>query len=192
MSTLLDISMSLDGFVAGPNVSIQSPMGDGGEALHRWLFDAKTPVDEAIAAELLGSLGAVIMGRRTYDVGEAPWGQEPPLPVPCFVLTHRGRAPIVKKDVVTTFMEGGVDAALQAAREAAGDKKVLIMGGAATARQYMRAGLIDELTIHLAHCLLGGGDRLFDAGDVMPLHKIEGADSAAATHLKFRVIREKS
>ena len=191
MPTLLDLSMSLDGFVAGPNVSIQNPMGDGGEALHAWLFEAKTPVDEAIIADMLGSIGAVIMGRRTYDLGEEPWGDEPPFPVPCFVVTHRGRAPAEKKGVVTTFVEGGIGAALDRARRAAGDKTVLVMGGAATARQYMKAGLIDELTIHLAHCLLGGGDRLFDTVDAVPLRKVTVTDSAAVTHVTFRVTREK-
>lgn len=190
-AVLLEISMSLDGFVAGPNVSIQNPMGDGGEALHTWLFGAKTPVDEAIIADMLGSIGAVIMGRRTYDLGEGPWGDEPPFPVPCFVLTHRGRAPVVKQNVVTTFVEGGIGTALDHAKRAAGGKKILVMGGAATARQYMKARLIDELTIHLAHCLLGGGDRLFDGADAMPLHKVEVVESGAVTHLKFRIIQEK-
>lgn len=191
MITLLDISMSLDGFVAGPNVSFDNPMGDGGEQLHHWLFDAKTPLDAAITAELLESLGAVIMGRRTYDLGEAHWGEEPPFRVRCFVLTHRGKDPVVKQGVVTAFMEGGMQEALESARRAAGDKKVLIMGGATTARQYMNAGLIDELTIHLVHCLLGGGDRLFDSVDALPLQKIAVVDSAIVTHMKFRVIREK-
>jgi dihydrofolate reductase len=121
---LLEISMSLDGFTAGPNVSMQNPMGDGGEALHAWLFGDKTPVDEAIIAEMLGSIGAVIMGRRTCDLGEGPWGDEPPFPVPCFILTHRGRAPVAKKGVVMTFVEGGIGTALDQAKRAAGDRKV--------------------------------------------------------------------
>jgi dihydrofolate reductase len=192
MPTILDISMSLDGFVAGPNVSIDNPMGDGGEHIHDWLFGAKTMADSAIIADMLDHLGAVILGRRTYDVGEGPWGDDPPFPVPCFVLTHQSRAPVVKKGTAITFVDRGIEAALALAKHAAGDKNVLIMGGASVARQYMKARLIDALHLHLAHRLLGAGDRLFEDVDAaaLELHKVKAVESTAVTHVKFSVIRE--
>jgi dihydrofolate reductase len=167
-------------------------MGDGGERLHDWLFGAKTPADSAIVADLLDHLGAVILGRRTYDVGERPWGDEPPFPVPCFVLTHRMRPPVVKKGTTMTFIDSGIDAALELAKKAAGDKNVLIMGGATVARQYLKARLIDELHLHLARQLLGGGDRLFEDIGALPLQKVKVVDSAAVTHIKFRMLKESS
>jgi dihydrofolate reductase len=190
MPVILDISMSLDGFVAGANVSIDNPMGDGGERIHDWLFGAKTMADAAIIAGMLDHLGAVIMGRRTYDLGERPWGDDPPFPVPCFVLTHRTRPPVVKKGTSVTFIDRGIEAALSLAKEAAGDKNVLIMGGATVARQYMKARLIDEMHIHLAPQLLGGGDRLFEDVGSPRLHKVKVVESTAVTHLKFRVLKE--
>ena len=192
MPTILDISMSLDGFVAGPNVSIDNPMGDGGEHIHDWLFGAKTMADSAIIADMLDHLGAVILGRRTFDLGEGPWGDDPPFPVPCFVLTHQSRAPVVKKGTPITFVDRGIEAALALAKHAAGDKNVLIMGGANVARQYIKAGLLDGIHIHLAHLLLGGGDRLFEDVDAaaLELHKVKAVESTAVTHVKFSVIRE--
>ena len=187
MPVILEISMSLDGFVAGANVSIDNPMGDGGERLHDWLFGAKTPADSAIVADLLGHLGAVIMGRRTFDVGERPWGDDPPFPAPTFVLTHRPRPPVVKKGVTIGFVDRGIEAALALAKQAAGDKTVLIMGGASVARQYLKARLIDEMHIHLAHQLLGDGARLFEEVGALPLHKVKTVESTAVTHIKFRM-----
>jgi dihydrofolate reductase len=187
MPVILEISMSLDGFVAGPNVSIDNPMGDGGEQLHDWLFGAKTAADSAIIADLLDHLGAVIMGRRTFDLGEGPWGDEPPFPVPCFVLTHRTRPPIVKKGTTMTFVDQGIEAALALAKKAAGEKNVLIMGGANVARQYIKARLLDDMHLHLAHQMLGGGDRLFEDTGALRLHKVQVVESTAVTHLRFRV-----
>jgi dihydrofolate reductase len=192
MSVVLEISMSLDGFVAGPNVSIDNPMGDGGERIHDWLFGAKTMADAAIIADMTDHLGAVILGRRTFDLGEGPWGDDPPFPVPCFVLTRRARPPVVKKGTTIAFVDRGIDAALALAKTAAGDKNVLIMGGADVARQYIKAQLLDEIHIHLAHQLLGGGDRLFEDAGVLPLHKVKVVESTPVTHLKFRVIEEGS
>ncbi len=192
MPAILEISMSLDGFVAGPNVSIDNPMGDGGEHIHDWLFGAKTMADTAIIADMMDHLGAVILGRRTFDLGEGPWGDDPPFPVPCFVLTRRPRPPVVKKGTTIAFVDRGIEAALASAKRAAGDKNVLIMGGATVARQYVKAGLLDEIHIHLAHLLLGGGDRLFEDAGVLRLHKVKVVESTAVTHLKFRVIKEGS
>jgi dihydrofolate reductase len=192
MPVILEISMSLDGFVAGPNVAIDNPMGDGGERLHDWLFGAKTMADSAIIADMLDHLGAVIMGRRTFDLGEGPWGEDPPFPMPCFVLTHRMQPPVVKKGTPITFVDRGIEAALALAKQAAGDKNVLIMGGANVARQYIKARLLDEIHLHLAHQLLGGGDRLFEDAGSLRLHKVKVVESTAVTHLKFRVIEEGS
>lgn len=184
--------MSLDGFVAGPNVSIDNPMGDGGERIHDWLFGAKTMADSAIIADMLDNLGAVILGRRTYDVGEGPWGDDPPFPVPCFVLTRRARPSVVKKGTTIAFVDRGIEAALDLAKQAAGDKNVLIMGGANVARQYIKARLIDEVHLHLAHQLLGGGDRLFEDAGAVRLHKVKVVESTAVTHLKFRILNGSS
>ena len=184
--------MSLDGFVAGPNVSTDNPMGDGGERLHDWLFGAKTMVDSAIIADMLDRLGAVILGRRTFDLGEGPWGDDPPFPVPCFVLTQRPRPAVVKKGTPITFVDRGIEAALALAKQAAGDKNVLIMGGANVARQYIKARLLDEIHIHLAHRMLGGGDRLFEDAGALQLHKVKVVESTAVTHLKFRILNGSS
>ena len=192
MPVILEISMSLDGFVAGSNVSIDNPMGDGGERIHDWLFGAKTMADSAIIADMLDHLGAVILGRRTYDVGEGPWGDDPPFPVPCFVLTRRARPPVVKKGTTIAFVDRGIEAALDLAKQAAGDKNVLIMGGATVARQYIKAQLLDEIHIHLAHQMLGGGDRLFEDAGALRLHKVKVVESTAVTHLKFRVLNGSS
>ena len=192
MPVILEISTSLDGFVAGPNVSIDNPMGDGGERLHDWLFGAKTMADTAIIADLLDNLGTVILGRRTFDLGEGPWGDDPPFPVPCFVLTRRARPPVVKKGTTIAFVDRGIEAALALAKQAAGDKNVLIMGGANVARQYIKARLLDEIHIHLAHQMLGGGDRLFEDSGALRLHKVKVVESTAVTHLKFRVLNGSS
>lgn len=192
MPVILEISTSLDGFVAGPNVSTDNPMGDGGERLHDWLFGAKTMADTAIIADLLDNLGAVILGRRTFDLGEGPWGDDPPFPVPCFVLTRRARPPVVKKGTTIAFVDRGIEAALDLAKKAAGGKNVLIMGGANVARQYIKARLLDEIHIHLAHQMLGGGDRLFDDVGSPRLRKVKVVESTAVTHLKFRVLNGSS
>jgi dihydrofolate reductase len=189
--TILYITMSLDGFVAGPNVSIANPMGDGGERLHEWLFGAKTDVDADIIAEMHRTLGAVVLGRRTFELGEGPWGDKPPFPVPCFVVTHRARPQLIKSGTPMTFVTEGIERTLDQARAAAGDKTVIVMGGATIARQYITAGLLDELDLHIAHCLLGQGLRLFENTGAVELQSIRTIESAAATHMTFRVIGRK-
>jgi dihydrofolate reductase len=191
-SVTLEITMSLDGFVAGQNVSIANPMGDGGEKLHDWLFGARSAVDAEIIADMYRTIGAVVLGRRTFDLGEGPWGDEPPFPVPCFVVTHRGRSTLIKSGTPMTFVEDGIESALAQAKGAAGDKTVIIMGGANIAQQYIKAGLVDELNIHLAHRLLGGGSRLFENTGAMKLQKVKLVESIAVTHFKFRLIQESS
>src|SRR5690554_2504505 len=158
-----EISMSLDGFVAGPNVRAGNGMGDGGERLHDWRFDARTETDIQIADEIYASTGAVILGKGMFDVGFEPWGDPPPFRMPVFVVTHERRDPMPMQGGTTyTFVNDGIEAALELARAAAGDKNVGIWGGADIIRQYLQAGLLDEMQIHLVPILLGGGVRLFE------------------------------
>ena len=158
-----EISMSLDGFVTGPNVRVGNGMGDGGDRLHDWKFDAKTETDAAIVDEIYASTGAVLIGKRMFDVGFEPWGDPPPFGMPVFIVTHEEREPLPMQGGTTyTFVTDGIEAALELARAAAGDKNVGIWGGANIMRQYLKAGLLDEMQIHLIPILLGGGVRLFE------------------------------
>jgi dihydrofolate reductase len=209
----LDISMSLDGFVAGPNQSLEEPLGEGGERLHEWVFPLKsfrrhhglaggeTNADDEIVAESLRTTGAVVMGRRMFSGGEGPWaedpnadawwGEDPPFGVPVFVLTHHARETVAKQGGTSfTFVTDGIEAALERARDAAGDRDVLLSGGANVAQQYLRAGLVDELQVHLAPVFLGGGVRLFDGlrPDAVGLEAERVVASPAVTHLRFRVV----
>jgi dihydrofolate reductase len=210
----LDISMSLDGFVAGPNQTFEQPLGDGGERLHDWVFrlaswrephgleggDADA-VDNEVVTEGLRATGAVIMGRRMFSGGEGPWaddvnadgwwGDNPPFHVPVFVLTHHARETVVKDGGTSfTFVTDGVESALEQARAAAGDKDVSLAGGAKVAQEYLLAGLLDELQVHLVPVFLGGGARLFDGlGPKIELESMRVIESDAVTHLKYRVVK---
>jgi dihydrofolate reductase len=197
-----EITMSLDGYVAGPNDSPELGLGEGGERLHQWVFDlaswrephglagGETNVDSEILDETIKATGAVIVGRRMFDNARG-WGDEPPFHVPVFVLTHEPRDVLVKSDTTFTFVTDGIESALEQARAAAGDKNVSIGGGANVAQQYLKAGLLDEMQIHIAPLLLGGGIRLFDQlGDAkIELEKTRVIDSPQVTHLRFRVVR---
>jgi len=200
-----EISMSLDGFVAGPNDGVDNGLGDGGERLHEWVLRLRAwreahgyeggetgPDDERFAAAIEAS-GAVVMGRRMFDHGEGPWGDEPPFHKPVFVLTHRPREPLSKEGGTTFTFVDGVESALAQARAAANGKDVAVAGGGEAIRQLVAAGLLDELEVHLVPVLLGGGVPLFDfdpdtAARVAfePLHAIE---SPGVTHLRFAVRR---
>jgi dihydrofolate reductase len=185
----VQMSMSLDGFVAGPGVDIGHPMGRGGERLHRWLFaDPQDPRDTALTAELRAGVGAVVLGRRTYDVGVGIWG-DVPFPVPCFVLTHRPQHELPMASGSFTFVTGGVRDAVRSARSVAGAKTVLLMGGH-TAAQVMAEGLLDELQITLVPILLGDGVRMFDrlGTEHVDLVRTRIVESAEVTHLGFRVV----
>jgi dihydrofolate reductase len=208
-----DISMSLDGFIAGPNPSLEQPLGEGGEELHEWAFGLKsfrerhamdggeTGRDDDVLSESIAAQGAVVMGRRMFSGGEGPWeddpnadgwwGDDPPFRVPVFVLTHHPRAPVIKQGGTTfTFVTDGIEAALEQGREAAGDKDVVIGGGASVAQQYLTAGLLDEFQIHVAPVLLGDGVRLFDDLGALPsLELTRVIDSPAVTHLRYRVVK---
>jgi dihydrofolate reductase len=211
----LDISMSLDGFVAGPNQTLEAPLGEGGELLHEWVFrlaswraqhgltGGETGPDDEVVAEGLAATGAVVMGRRMFSGGEgswesdpnadAWWGDDPPFHVPVFVLTHHPRETVVKEGGTSfIFVTDGIETALEQARAAAGDKDVLLAGGANVAQQYLKAGLLDELQIHVAPVLLGGGVRLFAEGlgpERPELELTRVVDSPFVTHLTYRVVK---
>lgn len=151
-----DISMSLDGFITGPNEGIGNPLGDDGDRLHDWMFDAKSKVDAEILEEVYATTGAILMGKRMFDVGVEPWGDPPPFGMPVFVMTHESREPLLRRGGTTyTFVTDGLEAGLEQARSAAGDKSVGIWGGANIMRQYLKAGLLDEMQIHLGPRVVG-------------------------------------
>jgi dihydrofolate reductase len=206
----LKISMSLDGFVAGPSQSVDNPLGIGGMRLHEWAFPLavwRAPhglegglVNEStrVVEDSLANIGATIMGRNMFGGHPGPWdsakpwngwwGDNPPFHHPVFVLTHYARAPLELEGGTTfTFVTGGIDAALEQARRAAGGKDVSLAGGASAAQQYLAAGLVDEMELNLVPTLIGSGERLFDGiGD--DLHGLELVRTVAAsnvTHLKF-------
>jgi dihydrofolate reductase len=209
----LDISMSLDGFVAGPDPTLEEPLGAGGERLHEWVFGLKsfrehhgmtggeTNRDDEIVAEGIAATGAVVMGRRMFSGGTGPWeddpradgwwGDEPPFGVPVFVLTHHARErKAMKGGTDFVFVTDGIESALEQARAVAGDKDVLIAGGGDAAQQYLRAGLLDVIQIHVSPVFLGEGVRLFDGIplDTVALEAERVVASPNVTHLRFRVI----
>jgi dihydrofolate reductase len=202
------IAMSLDGFVAGPEQSVANPIGIGGMRLHEWVFPLKAwremhgmdggEVNESsrVVEESLANIGATIMGRNMFGGHPGPWdakspwngwwGEAPPFRHPVFVLTHHARKPLALKDTTFHFVSDGIEAALAQARRAAGGKDVSLAGGAKACQQYLRAGLVDEMEIHLAPTFLGSGERLFDG--VGPLFGLEHVRTIAApgvAHLKF-------
>jgi dihydrofolate reductase len=193
----VDISMSVDGFVAGPRQSLDNPLGEGAEdRLHRWMFEEA----EANAAELQGitAAGAFIMGRNMFSPGRKDWdlewkgwwGDDPPYHRPVFVLTHHPRPVLPMNGGTTfTFVTDGIESALAQAREAAGGGDIAIAGGAHTVNQYLAAGLIDELRLHVAPVLLGAGERLFDGVGDLTLEPLGVRGTDLVTHLRYRVTR---
>ncbi len=188
-----EISMSLDGFITDPNASVGSPLeGNDPGRLHDWRFDGKTETDAAIDDERYESTGAVLIGKRMFDVGFEPWGDPPPFGMPVFVVTHEEREPLPMQGGTTyNFVSDGIEAALERARAAAGDKNVGIWGGANIIRQYLKAGLPDEMHIHLVPVLLGGGTRLFEDFDPegIELRRASSIETPGATHLRFEVVK---
>ncbi|MFD8595575.1 dihydrofolate reductase family protein [Kitasatospora sp. NPDC059646] len=195
-----NMAISLDGFTAGPDQSLEHPFGTGArEALTSWMFETDRPGREQ-DAHLLGALhantGAHIMGRNMFDPHRGPWdeswtgwwGPEPPYHAPVFVLTHYPRRPLpMEGGTIFEFVTDGIEAALTRARAAAGEQDVEIAGGAATVRQYLQAGLLDELVLHLVPVTLGTGERLLD--DVRAtLEPVEVLPSPTVTHLRYRVL----
>jgi dihydrofolate reductase len=199
----VDITMSLDGFIAGPNDSPELPLGEGGEKLHEWVYDlaswrephglegGETNRDSEVLEEAMSRAGAIVLGRRMFDLAKG-WGDNPPFHMPVYVLTHEARDPLVKEGGTTfTFVTGGIESALDQARAAAADKDVSIAGGANTIQQFLSAGLVDEFQIHIAPMLLGDGVRLFDQAPAdVKLETTRVIESPRVTHLKFRVLRD--
>lgn len=185
-------SVSLDGFSAGPGVSREHPMGVGGLRLHEWILtDAPHPRDTEVAAGMFSpaTTGAVLMGRRTFDVAIDRW-EDGAFHLPVFVLTHRAGPPVQRGDTTFTLVTGGLDAALDAARRAAAARAVNVMG-ASLVRQCLQAGLLDELHVNLVPVLLGAGARLFgdDGTHAVVLERTGMVESPAVTHLSYRVVR---
>jgi dihydrofolate reductase len=205
------ISVSLDGFVAGPNPSEEQPLGEGGLQLHEWVFElaawrkphgregGETNASSAVVERTLENVGATIMGRNMFGGGPGPWGEdpwdgwwgdEPPFHHPVFVLTHHEREPLPKQGGNSfTFVTDGIEPALAQAREAAAGKDVSLGGGAAVAQQYLAAGLIDEMLLSVVPVMLGGGTRLFEnLGDVaaIGLEQVRVVEAPGVAHLFYR------
>jgi dihydrofolate reductase len=184
------MSMSLDGYVTGPNDSRENPFGDGAEKLHAWLSSGATDDDRAILQATVDSVGAIVMGRTSFEKneGDGGWGDAGPMgDTPVFVVTHD--RPTAAYPGVFTFVTDGVVSAIQQAKEAAGDKIVSLFG-ATVMQQALPLGLVDEIRVHVMPLLLGGGTPLFSALDSsIDLERIEARATPAATHLAFRVIR---
>jgi dihydrofolate reductase len=188
-TTFANLSMSLDGYIAGPNVRVGNGMGDDGDRLHDWIFAGKSDAEAtAFLRRDLDPVGAFVMGRTMFDVGVDPWGDEPPFRAPVFVVTHRPAAPIEKAGGTTYhFVTNGPDAALERARRAAGDGDVRIEGGADVVRQFLAAGALDEFRLHVVPIVLGGGTRLFEDGAQPAAFTSTGSvDENGVTHLSLR------
>ncbi len=187
------MSMSLDGFVTGPDVRVEHPMGVGGERLHQWLFaNPGDPRDAQVAGEMFAPAhtGAVIMGRRTFDVGIGLWGDDGTFQLPCFVVTHQPADRLIKGQTSFTFVTTGVRDALAHAQAVAGSRAVNVMG-AAMIQQVLHAGLLDEVQINLIPVLLGAGTRLFESftTDKIELERTRIVESPSATHLTYRIVK---
>jgi len=183
---IFEMTMSLDGFITDPDAGDDDP-----GRLHDWMFAAKTDADAAIVQEMY-EVGAVLIGRGMFDPGFEPWGDPPPFGMPVFILTHRPRPPMEMQGGTTyTFVSDGLEAALELAGAAAGDKAVGLWGGADVFRQYLAAGLIDEVNIRVAPIILGGGTPLFaQLGTApIPLEPRGCVQTPGATHLRFGIGR---
>ncbi len=208
-STTCHISMSLDGFVAGPNQSIENPIGEGGMRLHEWVFETDSwreqhgldggerNADAEVVDEVVQGIGAYIMGRKMFGGGGGPWdetwtgwwGEDPPFHLPVFVLSHHSREPLPLQGGTTfTFVTDGIESALGQARTAAGEKDVAIAGGASAVQQYLAAGLLDELYLHIVPIVLGAGERLLEDVGAPTLEPVKVLDSPRVTHVKYSVV----
>jgi dihydrofolate reductase len=205
------ISISLDGYGAGPNETHENPLGEGGEQLHDWVVElsawrkshgmegGEDNASSAIFAEENENVGAEIMGRGKFGPPEGGpwdeawqgwWGEDPPFHKPVFVLTHHEREPLTLSDTTFTFVTDGIESALAQAREAADGKDVFLGGGADSINQYLAAGLVDEIGLHVAPILLGGGKRLLEGvGPDLKLEQLRAVEAPGVTHLKYRVVR---
>jgi dihydrofolate reductase len=196
---IADISMSLDGYVTARGVDQEHGLGIGGEAIYGWVLEEpRSPVDEAVLARSVEQTGAVVMGRRLYDIVDGPNGwndevgyghdQNQSAAPPCYVVTHEPPAQ-VRLASRFRFVTEGIAAAIDQARAAAGDKDVVVMGGANVIDQSLAAGLVDQLRIHLSPLVLGAGTRLFALVGPTTLLQREVTESPRATHLTYEVVR---
>ena len=204
------ISISLDGFVAGPNQSLENPIGEGGMRLHQWLFETASwreqhgqrggarTLDSDVVDELVQDVGAYIMGRKMFGGGAGNWdptwkgwwGDDPPYHVPVYVLTHHTREPLPMQGGTTfTFVTSGIGSALEQARSAAGDRDIAIAGGAHTVQQFMAAGMLDELYLHIVPIVLQAGERLLENVGDPTLQPVRVIAAPAVTHVKYRIVR---
>jgi dihydrofolate reductase len=208
MQTFLNITMSVDGFVAGPNQTLEQPLGEGGEELHEWILGLESwrrlhgleggeaATDDELVREAHERTGAFVMGRRMFSGGDGPWeddpnangwwGDDPPFGAPVVVVTHHRREPLTLGTTTFTFVEG-IEEAVRQAREAARDQDVQVSGGASVAQQALDAGLLDELDIHVAPRLLGGGVRLFEDAGPRAIELERVVASPHVTHLVYAV-----
>ena len=206
-----DISISLDGYTAGPNQSVQNPLGERGMRLHEWAFPLEiwrtlngmeggdVNASTGVVEESMANLGATIMGRNMFGGGNGPWGddpwpgwwgEDPPYHHPVFVLTHHPREPLTLSDTTFTFVTDGIESALGQARDAAGDKDIAVPGGAEVIQQYLAARLLDEFELHVLPLILGGGERLLDnIGHHLKLEQLRAIEAPGVTHLKYRVVK---
>jgi dihydrofolate reductase len=204
------LSISLDGYVAGPDQSLEDPIGKGGLRLHEWAFatdswraqhgqeGGEQSADSEVASGLMTGLGAFIMGRKMFGGGDGPWdlewrgwwGEDPPYHAPVYVLTHEPREPLEMQGGTTFhFVTDGIESALSQARTAAGEQDVSIAGGASTVQQYLAAGRLDELYLHTVPIVLGAGERLLDGVGDQRFEPVEVVASPAVTHVRYRVVR---
>jgi dihydrofolate reductase len=211
-TTRIHISISLDGYVAGPDQSVETPLGVGGEELHEWVVEleawrrhqgmeggevnASTPVVEADQS----NVGATVMGRNMFGGGPGPWkkdppwmgwwGDNPPFHTEVFVLTHYPREPLDMEGGTTfIFVTDGIESALEQAKQAAGGRDVLLGGGANVVQQYLAAGLVDEFELHVVPILLRGGERLLENVGNLKLEQVRAIEAPGVTHIKYRVVR---
>jgi len=188
----LEMTISLDGYAAGPDVGPDEPMGKGGEELHNWMFAGRSGSEvERLQTDLFTDVGAVVVGRRMADLGIGIWGDNPVYHAPVFIVTHRPAETIERKGGTSyTFVTEGIQAALDRAREAAGSGDVHVGGGPEIAQQFLNAGLVDEVRLHIAPMILGGGTALFSGVDPSVKLIPRQADSEPlATHLVYDVER---
>lgn len=191
-----DIGISVDGFVAGPNQSLENPLGEGAKRLHRWMFEQ--PDQNAAEIKAITDAGAFIMGRNMFgpirgewdEEWKGWWGDDPPYHAPVFVLTHYPRDAVKMQGGTTfNFVTDGIQSAMDRARKAAGSRNISVAGGASTVNQYLSAGLIDELRLHVAPILLGAGERLFERVPDLNLEMLSVRGNALVTHQTYRIVR---
>jgi dihydrofolate reductase len=207
----LSITMSLDGYVAGPDQSEENPLGAGGMQLHQWFFPLKefremhgeqegeVNASSPVVAERRANIGATIMGRNMFGPVRGPWpdeswrgwwGEDPPYHHPVFVLTHHPREPLTMQGGTTFhFVADGIESALAQARQAAGAEDIWLAGGASVVNQYLAAGLVDEIDVSIAPVILGGGERLFEGvePDALELEQARSVEAPGVTHIRYRV-----